>query len=225
MTVYYTLFTISLVDLGSIKDTCQRLQQLADQSYKLRKDKSIKIDYDSMVTDIWNLKHFGKLANFLKLNRIRSTVALEQILQKIGKYSNEHWKSFSLHIVDGKDVSDESLMRLGEIMENVEIVELIVEESRNDRFFELLLGYCKNLKEVILVGDEMDIKPLFFSKNVNITRLEINGQLNDDILEEICKHLPHLECLTLEGIDIVWSTKISNLSRLTKLKKTFSWGH
>lgn len=205
---------VSLIDLGSIKATCKRLSQLADQSFKLRKDKSLTIDDSSLFADMWILKHFGK---FLKSLHYRGTCSRyashDDILKMIAKYSNEQLKSISFNF-DPENC--ESFDCLEKTLKNVESITLkcfII-----DRHVELLLGYCENLKEVHLEGQDMSFNTDWCSKNVNITSLSLFGLKSGDTLEEICEKLPHLENLSCENMESS-SKKIIHLSRLNRLRR------
>lgn len=207
---------VSLVDLDSLKDTCQRLSQLADQSFKLRKVKSLTIDESTMFADVWNLKHFGKFIDSLTFEGLYTQFAsCKDIFEMIATFSNEKLKSISLCLHFEERFSDESLKPLGKVLKNVEIIDLRCYDDLN---IQLLLSYCENLKEVHLSGELMTLNALCCSKNVNITHLFLNSLYNDDILEEICENLTHLECLALDYIENT-SDKTNHLSRLTHLKQ------
>lgn len=208
---------ISLVDLGSIKDTCQRLSRLADQSFKLRKNKLLTIDSSSMFADMWNLKHFGKLIDSLEFDGLYKQYATcEMLFEMIAKYSNEKLKSISLSL-DGEVVaSDESFKCLEKILKNVHIIKL--SWFPNDNQIDLLLGYCENLKEVHINGEDMRRGTHWFTKNTNITCLNLSGLYDDGILDDICEKFKNLESLTLDCVSNS-SNKVYNLSRLNHLSK------
>lgn len=208
---------ISLVDLGSIKDTCRRLSELADQTFKLRKYKSFKIDTTSMFADIWNLKHFGKLYNSLSFEGLYTRYAThDEIFQMIAKYANEHLKSISFTLCTDDCVTDESFKCLEKILKNVETIKLRWFHSA--RHINLLLGYCKNLKDVRVEGEQMDLNADWCSENVNITSLKIFGLSSLQILEDMCAKLPYLECLSCENVGDA-SNRIIHLSQLNHLKR------
>lgn len=208
---------VSLVDLGSIKDTCTRLRPLADKSFKIRKEKSLSINFGSIFADIWNLKHFGKFVQSLYLNNVyRQYASYEQIFETIANVSTEELKWISLSLNDDESLTDESFKRLEKIVKNVETIQLA--DFHDQSHYELLLSYCENLKEVDIDGDEMVLNGLWCSRNVNITSLTLTGLQNDDILREVSKNLIHLESLVYECAQHT-SNNIGYLSQMNNLRR------
>lgn len=215
--LFHLFHYLSLVDLASLKDTCQRLSQLADESFKRRNDKSLTIDGTSMFADVWNLKHFGKFIDSLTLVGVYKPFAsYDDIFAIIASCTNVQLRSMSLRLDFDKSLTDESFKLLEKVMANVECIEL--DWLDNDMHIDLLLGYCKNLKDVRLKGELLVLKGQWYSQNVNITRLILNSMLDDNFLEEIGQHLTHLECLVIDYVENA-SNKFNHLGQLNHLKK------
>lgn len=168
-----------------------------------------------MFADIWNLKHFGKLINYLNLQSLYTQFAsYEKIFEIIAEFSTEHLKSFIL-IVDSESIfTDESFKCLEKIVKNVEIIKLSYFHDNGP--YELLLSYCENLKEVDIDGDGTSLTTLC-SKNNNIRCMTLSGLLNDDILEELSEKLIYLEHLVYECSEDA-NNKISHLGQMKNLQ-------
>lgn len=206
---------VSVADLGSIKSTCKRLRPLADQSFRLYRDKSLAIESCSMFADIWILKHFGKFIKSLNLDSFYERYAsLDNILEIIAQFTGEELKSISFHECD--KTNDESFECLKTLLKNVERIEL--KWLNYDYNVNSLLGYCENLKEVNIDGELMKLNSDWCSKNSNVTTLTISGLQDDGIVEDICKTFTHLESLSLDCIDTE-TNKMIHLSRLSHLRK------
>lgn len=205
---------ISLADLGSVKDTCKRLCQVADQSFKLYGDKTLTISRSSMVADIWNLKHFGKFIKSLTLTDCYKQYCSNQdIFEVISQFSTEELESISLCVNYDESITDDSLKCLQKVLKNVTIITF---RDFHERNIELLLSYCENLMEIDINGEEVDLKTLWCSKNLNIERITLTILHKDDILEEICEKLVGLKSLSL---DCNPEKTIRHLSRLNHLKQ------
>lgn len=208
---------LSVDDLGSIKDTCSRLSQIADQNYKIRKRKALEISSTRMLVDMRNLKHFGKFINLLFVRDVYLPyVSYEQIFQAIANFSSDRLKWISLDCNFDESLTDKSFKCLEKVLKNVGAIQLY--NMNDENHFELLLSYCENLKEVELDGEEMELKGLWCSKNVSITSLTLSGLQNDDILKEVSKNLVNLESLVYEcAMDT--SDKISHLCDMRNLRR------
>lgn len=211
----HVLRFISLVDLGSIKYTCKRLCQLADQSFKLYGDKSLKIRSSSMFANIWILKHFGKRIHSLSLDSIyKRYVSLEMILEMIARFTGEQLVSISLEDCDAEE--DDTFECLKEVLKNVECIKF--SWFGYDRHIDLLLSYCENLKKVDINGESIKLNSDWCSKNTNVTHFTMSGLEDDEILDQICVNFTRLEHLSVDCIDKS-TNKINQLYRLTHLRE------
>lgn len=211
----YIFRFISSVDLGSIKGTCKRLNQLADQSFRLHGNKSLTITVSSMFADIWILKHFGKFIHSLSLDSFyRRFVSHGKILEMIAQYTGEQLKSISF--CDCKIDEAETFDCLKDVLGNVECISL--KWFMYDKHIELILGYCENLKKIHIDGELMILKSDWCSKNASLTHLTLSGLLDDTILEEVCQKLTRLEYLSVDCVGTA-TNKIINLGRLTHLRE------
>lgn len=206
---------VSLVDLASVKSTCKRLYALTDDSFRLYKDKLLKITSHSMFADIWILKHFGKFIESLRLNSFYQRYASrDNILELISQFTGEQLKSISFHEFDNKE--DDTFECLKTVLKNVECIKF--RWFNYDSNIHLLLGYCENLKEVNIGGEFMTLNTDWCSKNPNVIKLTLSGLSDDGILEEVCKKLTRLECLSVDCIEEP-TNKIMYLSQLSHLRK------
>lgn len=209
----YLFRFISLVDLGSIKGTCKRLHQLADQSFELYRDKSLTIRRDSMMADIWNLKHFGKFLQSLSLNNLyEKYCSWSDIFPIIARYSNEHLNAIGLCLSD-LDVTDENLTCLKNVLKNVKSIEL---NDCDGKLVELLLSFCESLSRIHIDCEGMELNTLWCSKNSNVKSVTLRELHNDDVLEEVCEKLLQLESVTLNIADR--HEKLNHLTKLNNLK-------
>ncbi len=200
--------------MGSIKGTCKRLHHLADQSFKLYRDKSLAIGRDSIVADIWNLKHFGKLLESLSLDSIyQEYCSRTDILRIISRFSNEHLDTICLSLDYEESVTAENLMCLKNVLKNVKTIQL---NDFDGKLVELLLSFCENLSEIDMDCEELELNTLWCSKNSNVRSVTLRELRNDDVLEEICDELVHLESLTMNIPDK--NGKLNHLAKLNNLK-------
>lgn len=209
---------MSLTDLGSIKATCKRFSQVADLSFKLRKDKSLTIDDENLFTAIWNFKHFGKYINELNVKYLLDQYATyKDIFEIIAKFSTDQLKSISLDLNCDKSLIDDDFKCLEKTMKNVEKIHLKDVETS---YMQLLLSQCENLNEVNLdfEGDPIILDTQWFLKNVTITSMTIKKNSNDDILDLISTNLINLEFLHYHYAEKT-GDKLSYLGRLIHLKK------
>lgn len=207
---------IPLVDLGSVKNTCRRLSELADHTFQLYGNKSLTIRRRSMVADLWTLKHFGKLINALSLEGLyKPYCSWPDVLSMIGLFSNEQLNSICFRLNYDKSLSENSVKCLENIVKNVQRIEF---DSCNDQtLIESLLNHCENLSEVHIQCDEMNLSCVpWCSKNGNIKSVTLKDLENDDLLEEMCEKLVHLESFAF-NISVM-TDKLNHLCRLDHLK-------
>lgn len=206
---------VSSVDLGSIRQTCKRLSLLADQSFKLYKDKSLTIHKSSMFADIWILKHFGKFIKSLTLYSFYERYAsANSIFEMIVRFTGEQLKSISLHECDKK--AGETYECLKTVLKNIECIEVIWFNDGSN--IDTLLSYCENLKKVYIDGELIKLNSDFCLKNPNITKFSMSGLLDDDIIKDISEKLTRLEYLSVDCIHAE-TNKIIHLSQLSSTLK------
>ncbi|XP_037034850.1 uncharacterized protein LOC119073458 isoform X2 [Bradysia coprophila] len=211
---------VSLVDLGSIKGTCKRFSSLADQSFRLYREKSLEIESSSMFASIWILKHFGNFIKSLSLESFYERYASRDDISKmIARFTDGQLKSISLNEFDKTD--GETFECLKTVLKNVDCIELMW--FSYDSNIDTILNYCENLKEVNIDGQEIKLKSDWCSKNPNITKFTMSGLRDDKILEIICKELTRLEYLSVDCIDTE-TDKIIHLSRLSSTLKKLRIG-
>ncbi|KAG4071410.1 hypothetical protein HA402_011564 [Bradysia odoriphaga] len=211
---------VSLVDLGSIKGTCKRLSSLADQSFRLYRDKSLKIDSSNMFAGIWILKHFGNFIKSLSVDSFYERYASRDDISKmIARCTDGQLKSISLYEFDRTD--GETFECLKTVLKTVDCIELTW--FNYDSNIDTILNYCENLKEVNIDGQDIILRYDWCLKNPNITKFTISGLLDDRILEVICKKFTRLECFSVDCIDTE-TEKIIHLSRLSSTLKKLRIG-
>ncbi|KAG4076533.1 hypothetical protein HA402_011349 [Bradysia odoriphaga] len=214
----HLLRLIPLVDLGSVKDTCRRLSELADRTFQLYGDKTLTIRRGSMVADLWTLKHFGKLINSLVLESLyQPYCSCADLLAMIGLFANERLKSISLCLNYDKSVTVDNVKCLEKFVKNVN---RIVLDAFNDRgLIESLLDHCENLLEVHINREELELSKnmSWWSKNANIRSVTLKDLENDDVVEEMCEKLVHLESFSF-SISVM-TDKLNHLCRLDHLKQ------
>ncbi|XP_037032634.1 uncharacterized protein LOC119071722 [Bradysia coprophila] len=209
---------IPLVDLGSVKDTCRRLSELADRSFQLYGDKTLTIRRGSMVADLWTLKHFGKLINSLVLESLyQPYCSCADLLAMIGLFANERLKSISLCLNYDKSVTMDDVKCLEKIVKNVNVI--VLDSFHDQGQIELLLDHCENLSEVHINSEELELRKSmsWWCKNANIRSVTLKDLENDDVLEEMCETLVHLKSFSF-NISVT-TDKLNHLCRLDHLKQ------
>lgn len=214
----HVLRFVPLVDLGSVKDTCRHLSELADRYFQLYGDKSLTIRRGSMVADLWTLKHFGKLINSLTLEGLyQEYCSFTDALSMIGRFSNEELNSITLCLNYDGSVTVDSVSCLEKIVKNVK---KIVFDSFNDQIFiESLLDHCENLSEVHINCEELELSKSmsWCTRNKNIKSVTLGDLQDDDVLEVMCEKLVHLESFAFNVSTI--TDKLNHLCRLDHLKQ------
>lgn len=206
---------VSLPDLASVKDTCRRLNQLVEQSYRLRRDKSIAIRQQSFLADILTLKHFGKLADSLQVVDIYPKYcAWPEVFEMIARYTNQHLKSFSIQYNFDGGFTHTNLMLLKSILRNVEIIKVI--DFNDSEKVETLLGFCERLSEVHVYCDELELDTHWCFNNRNIKSVTLKELISDNVLKGVCENFVHLESLTVNVAE--FNANLSQICRLEHLQ-------